>query len=466
MIAGATGLRNADWSPFTQDKSDPYCICEVVGKPQCKFRTATLQNTLNPVWNHIQRIDGFSPGDTITFVVWDQDRGKKDDKLGQTTLESSDILPYGFVGKLQLLNAGNSTAAIHLLVLPMPICNGVLDVMRMGSLEPRYFSLNEEVLLYFTDSEDYETGAPERGSIVLSDIESFEVDTHCSLLFHIYRLPEPIQVHCRNWDEASVWGAAIDRALLLRGFGSEKDLLELTGVVLCEGLLHVDSGGQAGKTEAPLYVCLFQDIIIGYRDYLTFRNSKGSSLWVEPLGQVKQVTAEAVDVISITFAGKAMKLHTSGWDDTMRWGSGFLHALQETEQTPSKVAWQSFLSAVLYEGQLDIIRGSGQLPRYFVLYGTHMAYYKTKEEFLAKGKQNGAVECQHISKVILGNEATLTIKLVNGSVFQLKECEPGDGVVWADAWDKVLRMRSMPAVLRFDWHAAEFSWEFFAGAER
>lgn len=463
MIAGATGLRNADWSPFSQDKSDPYCVCKIEDRPDVKIRTATVNNSLEPVWNHVERIESFKPGEALTFIVWDADVGKKDDKLGNIRMDSSMFLPHGFVGKLNLQSAGNTTAAIYVAVLPMPICSGVLDVMRMGSLEPRFFSLSENSLLYFTDRSDYETGAAQRGSIMLTDVERFDVDKNGTLRFHIYRSPQPIQVHCRSWEEAATWGAGVDRALLMRGFSSEKELPKLAAKVpIREGHLRLGREGADGSQEEHVYIALFSDNIIGYQNYLTFRNNARSSLWAEPLEQVSRVASEADGTISLAMAGKVITLHTTGWEDSMRWGSGFVQALEHSEldkQGSDKVDWPSFLMMVLCEGSLDIVRGSGSLPRYFVLYGDHMAYFNSKEEYQASGKQHGSVELQHVTKVLLGNEIVLTIKLVNGSVFQLRELSKGDTNRWATAWDRVLKSRGLPGVLRYD-SGDKFGWDF------
>jgi len=468
MIAGATGLRNADWSPFTQDKSDPYCICQLVKNPDVKIKTATIQNTLNPVWNHVERVTSYQKGDSLQFTVWDYDVGKRDDKLGHIRLSSSMFLPNGFMGKLQLQGSGNTTAALYVVVVPVPLCHGVLDVMRMSSLEPRYFSLNEEVLLYWTDAEDYETGAPERGSIVLADVERFEVDKLGTLIFHIYRLPQPLRVHCRDWEEAVKWSWAIERALLLRGFGSDKELQKLAVSPICEGLIRMSLEGKDGQKEDDIFVALLQDVIIGYKDYLTFRNNERQSLWVEPLSQITRVEAASFDRINLSMGENTITLITKDWAETIRWGSAFVRALEDADHTDDrtdKVDWTSFLTMVACEGSLDIIRGTGSLPRYFVLFGDHMAYYNSKEEYATKdGKQHGAVDFQHVTKVILGNDTTLTIKLVNGSLFQLRGLEAGQALQWADAWDDVLRARGMAPVIRFELAGNQFSWDFLTGS--
>merc|ERR1711972_1194600 len=125
VIAGH-GLRNADgMAPHgTIDPgnlSDPYCVCEIQGKPHTRFFTAVAQDTLNPVWNHSQRITDYAFGDRIMFYVFDKDYGKEDDPLGWAVLESEDLQWQGFRGQLYLQGKRaryNSTIEVKVEVLP------------------------------------------------------------------------------------------------------------------------------------------------------------------------------------------------------------------------------------------------------------------------------------------------------------------------------------------------------------
>lgn len=110
-VISAAGLRSAD----VVGKSDPYCICQIPGKPATKFRTKTMQGTLDPVWNHeVVLLAGYTAGDDIKFDVFDEDWpqfANKDDVLGTATLTSAQFLPNGFDGKLELSNAGKGVHA-------------------------------------------------------------------------------------------------------------------------------------------------------------------------------------------------------------------------------------------------------------------------------------------------------------------------------------------------------------------
>ncbi|CAJ1381756.1 unnamed protein product [Effrenium voratum] len=100
----ARGLRDADWLEGT---SDPYCLCEAVGKVRSKFKTKTVNNKENPVWNQAAKMQ-LSNGDKLKFSVYDQDMGKSDDFLGYTELEFGQIFPKGFEGELALKDASET----------------------------------------------------------------------------------------------------------------------------------------------------------------------------------------------------------------------------------------------------------------------------------------------------------------------------------------------------------------------
>lgn len=106
-IISANGLRNADWG----SKSDPYCVCQIPGKPQSKFQTPVISDNLDPVWNYEDLIVDYIVGDLLEFTVWDQDWGKPDDFLGKATLSSTEFLENGFEGDLLLQKAGAGVRA-------------------------------------------------------------------------------------------------------------------------------------------------------------------------------------------------------------------------------------------------------------------------------------------------------------------------------------------------------------------
>merc|ERR1711972_717565 len=109
-ILGAAILRDAD-AMVGQGKSDPYCVCEVVGKPYTRFQTLAVNDSLNPEWNHIGEVRGVVAGDDIMFTVFDKDWGTKDDVLGKATLRSAHYQSQHFSGMLPLSQAGEGISA-------------------------------------------------------------------------------------------------------------------------------------------------------------------------------------------------------------------------------------------------------------------------------------------------------------------------------------------------------------------
>lgn len=101
----ARGLRDADWLEGT---SDPYCLCEAVGKVKSKFKTKTVSNKENPVWNQAAKMQ-LCRGDKLKFSIFDQDTGKADDFLGYVEL-NFDQIHIGYEGELALKDASDTAA--------------------------------------------------------------------------------------------------------------------------------------------------------------------------------------------------------------------------------------------------------------------------------------------------------------------------------------------------------------------
>jgi len=104
----ARGLRDADWLEGT---SDPYCLCEAVGKVKSKFKTKTVNNKENPVWNQAAKMQ-LCRGDKLKFSIFDQDTGKADDFLGYAEL-SFEQLSIGFEGELALKDASDTARKVE-----------------------------------------------------------------------------------------------------------------------------------------------------------------------------------------------------------------------------------------------------------------------------------------------------------------------------------------------------------------
>lgn len=110
-IEKARGLRNADWG--FGGKSDPYC--EVKYKGKVVHKTKTINDNLDPVWNEDFSIDDFIEGESLEFLVWDEDLGDARDDLGYAVVDYDVFRGSGFSGEIQLQDAGKGNSAhLHL----------------------------------------------------------------------------------------------------------------------------------------------------------------------------------------------------------------------------------------------------------------------------------------------------------------------------------------------------------------
>mmetsp|Transcript_66997 Transcript_66997/g.160534 ORF Transcript_66997/g.160534 Transcript_66997/m.160534 type:complete len:872 (+) Transcript_66997:136-2751(+) len=112
-IHSARGLRAADWA---SGSSDPYCTCQIFGKPESRFKTDIIYRCRAPYWEHSQDLE-YDVGDDLLFQVWDYDLGKTHDFLGRVILKYDEYCKNGFSGELNLREAsgapGTSGAVLH-----------------------------------------------------------------------------------------------------------------------------------------------------------------------------------------------------------------------------------------------------------------------------------------------------------------------------------------------------------------
>lgn len=110
-VVSANGLRKARWMSGT---SDPYVQGEISGKPHTRFTTPTLQSSLDPVWNFEHALKDYSPGDSITFTVYDKGSSNDGDHLGRGVLHGKLFDPAagapgpGFNGLLVLTQSNEN----------------------------------------------------------------------------------------------------------------------------------------------------------------------------------------------------------------------------------------------------------------------------------------------------------------------------------------------------------------------
>jgi len=106
-VLGATGLKNTDRGLFRRggDASDPYV--EVSAGKQ-KFRTATIDDNLNPVWNSQEFEFTLASGEkSLQLKVFDSDLLTFDDLLGEVRVDVGSIDTGAWIQQWQSLGEGN-----------------------------------------------------------------------------------------------------------------------------------------------------------------------------------------------------------------------------------------------------------------------------------------------------------------------------------------------------------------------
>jgi len=99
-IVGCQNLMDADW--IGGGLSDPKVVGQIRGKQATKFETKVVNENLDPVFNHVQALDGMSATDYIDLEVLDKDPLKQD-FLGAVSVRGDQILSEtGFEGSLVL----------------------------------------------------------------------------------------------------------------------------------------------------------------------------------------------------------------------------------------------------------------------------------------------------------------------------------------------------------------------------
>jgi len=120
-IKGAAGLRGEDAK--ARGVTDPYCVCEVQGKPKTRVQSMALDGFHGVHWDHDGEIADFLAHEAITCSIYDQDALADDPDyfLGRTTLAGKQLLTQGFKGELNLTDGGVHSAVLKLEVMPLPL---------------------------------------------------------------------------------------------------------------------------------------------------------------------------------------------------------------------------------------------------------------------------------------------------------------------------------------------------------
>jgi hypothetical protein len=144
-VVSANGLRKVHWMSGT---SDPYVRGEISGKPHTRFTTPVIQKNLNPVWNFEHALEDYSPGDSITFTVYDKACSNDEDHLGRGVLHGKLFDPAagapgpGFNGLLVLTQPSErkGSEANAMLTVKVDLSSAGASSNLVASRDPLNFS--------------------------------------------------------------------------------------------------------------------------------------------------------------------------------------------------------------------------------------------------------------------------------------------------------------------------------------
>lgn len=153
-ILGATNVKAID----AVGLSDPFCVCTILGVtglPIDGFKTSTVQDSKEPIWNQSQVFPNVTPNCSLKFTVSDKDQARSK-LLGHALLANADIFPDGFQGDLTLtdtVDGGDGckqTLAVKIEILGedgLPKCTppGKLDMTPFNKRP--VVKVNEEVVV-------------------------------------------------------------------------------------------------------------------------------------------------------------------------------------------------------------------------------------------------------------------------------------------------------------------------------
>jgi len=212
-IRGASGLLDADSIPGGV-RSDPYCVCEVVGKPCTRIVTPMHSQKTNPVWNFSTGVD-IEADDILVFTVF-EDARKRSLCLGQVTLTGAQI-QAGVDGKLPLVRAGQSTQA-YLDVAIESSMDVLATASRARGGHPLACGEDNRQVRFFQTGKEYLFVRPERQSLVGRDLGSpMEFETYIELALRVLGilagLPSAL---CHRRGVPALPSRGVSRELLLK----------------------------------------------------------------------------------------------------------------------------------------------------------------------------------------------------------------------------------------------------------
>jgi len=100
FIGAARSLPKADRSGH----SDPYAMCQVLGKAKSRVKTHVVSDTESPVFNEAFVVDGWNEGESLEFTIFDHDLIGAHDMIATILLPAREFFQNGFEGTISLQN--------------------------------------------------------------------------------------------------------------------------------------------------------------------------------------------------------------------------------------------------------------------------------------------------------------------------------------------------------------------------
>jgi len=157
-------------------RSDPYVVCDIVGKPDMQIVTPMQSHKTQPIWDFTTGLD-MDPNDTLVFTVLDADVLKHADCLGQVTLTAAQIRA-GVDGKLPLDKAGKGIKA-YLEVSIEPNSEDMSLESRARGGHPLASGEDPRQVRFYQTGKEYLFVRPEKQSLVQKGlIDALEFETY------------------------------------------------------------------------------------------------------------------------------------------------------------------------------------------------------------------------------------------------------------------------------------------------
>uniref|UniRef100_A0A915HL66 C2 domain-containing protein n=1 Tax=Romanomermis culicivorax TaxID=13658 RepID=A0A915HL66_ROMCU len=140
----ARNLENRD--VFLQGKSDPFTRFSVGAQG---FRTKTIDNTLNPIWNEIfEAVVDQAFGQKLLVETYDDDVGKNDDFLGRTSIDLGTVKDRGEIDEWYALE-GVKHGEIHLSITWLRLTTDMPSLASETSVKQ---NVNNAILMVYIDN--------------------------------------------------------------------------------------------------------------------------------------------------------------------------------------------------------------------------------------------------------------------------------------------------------------------------